>query len=53
VDRKKLLGVVFNDVQLLPFHTYYNFGYYDYGHNRKGQSQGRKIGSTFKKYLKP
>jgi len=53
VDRKKLLGVVFNDVQLLPFHTYYNFGYYDYGHNRKGQSQGPKIGSTFKKYLKP
>jgi capsular exopolysaccharide synthesis family protein len=53
VDRKKLLGVVFNDVQPLPFHTYYNFGYYAYGHNRKGQSQAPRIGNSFKKYLKP
>ncbi len=53
VDRKKLLGVVFNDVQPLPFHTYYNFGYYAYGHNPKGHSQAPRIGNSFKKYLKP
>jgi capsular exopolysaccharide synthesis family protein len=31
VDRNKLLGVVFNDVKPMPFHTYSDFGYYRYG----------------------
>ena len=31
VDRNKLLGVVFNDVKPMLFHTYYDFGYYRYG----------------------
>jgi capsular exopolysaccharide synthesis family protein len=30
IDRKKLLGVVFNDVQPMLFHTYQNFGQYYY-----------------------
>ena len=34
VDRNKLLGVVFNDVKPMLFHTYYNFGYYRYGRKR-------------------
>ena len=31
LDPKKLLGVVFNDVKPLMFHTYYNYKYYHYG----------------------
>ena len=31
VDRKKVLGVVFNEVEPLMFHTYYNYSYYGYG----------------------
>jgi protein-tyrosine kinase len=51
VDRNKLLGVVFNDVQAMLFHTYYNFGYYEYGHN-KTYSNAPKIRNTPKDYLK-
>jgi protein-tyrosine kinase len=52
IDRNKLLGVVFNDVQPMPFHTYYNFGYYEYGNN-KAYSNAPKIRNTPKDYLKP
>ena len=31
VDRKKIRGVVFNEVKPLLFHTYYNYSYYGYG----------------------
>ncbi len=33
INPKKLLGVVFNDVKPMLFHTYHNFGYYGYGAN--------------------
>jgi capsular exopolysaccharide synthesis family protein len=51
VDRNKLLGVVFNHVQPKLFHTYYNFGYYDYGRNRKVYTNAAKIRNTPKNYL--
>ena len=38
VDRNKLLGVVFNDVKPMLFHTYYDFGYYGYGQKPFGVS---------------
>lgn len=31
LDRRKFLGVVFNDVKPQPFHTYYDYKYYLYG----------------------
>jgi capsular exopolysaccharide synthesis family protein len=34
VDRNKLLGVVFNDVKPMLFHTYHDFDYYRYGKNQ-------------------
>src|SRR5262249_47809974 len=55
IDRTKLLGVVFNDVQPMLFHTYHNFDYYNYG--RKGQiyssgERSQRQGSTTpKNYL--
>src|SRR5207244_1351194 len=36
VDRNKLLGVVFNDVKPMLFHTYNDFGHYSYGHKQRG-----------------
>jgi len=51
IDRNKLLGVVFNDVQPMPFHTYYNFGNYEYGRNRQGQLHGADRGKGPKNYL--
>src|SRR5262249_18709583 len=33
VDRNKLLGVVFNDVKPMLFHTYQQYSYYPYGHD--------------------
>ena len=49
VDRNKVLGVVFNDVKPLLFHTYYNYGYYRYGDNRALYSGDAKKGP--KSYL--
>jgi Mrp family chromosome partitioning ATPase len=52
IDRNKFLGVVFNDVQPMLFHTYYNFGYYQYGANKKVYSNNApKIRNTPKNYL--
>ena len=53
IDRNKLLGVVFNDVQPMLFHTYYNFGYYQYGNNRKVYSDTAKIRNTPKNAKQP
>jgi capsular exopolysaccharide synthesis family protein len=50
IDRNKLLGVVFNDVQPMLFHTYYNFGYYQYG-NQKVYSAAPRIKQAPKNYL--
>jgi len=50
IDRNKLLGVVFNDVQPMLFNTYYNFEYYHYG-EQKVYSNRRKIRSAPKNYL--
>lgn len=36
VDRNKLLGVVFNDVKPMLFHTANDFGHYSYGQKRLG-----------------
>jgi capsular exopolysaccharide synthesis family protein len=45
-DRNKLLGVVLNDVQAMPFHSYYNYSYtygqYGYG-NGYPNSNNRKL----------
>jgi len=49
VDRNKVLGVVFNDVKPLLFHTYHNYGYYRYGDNRYLYSGSSKKGP--KSYL--
>ena len=50
IDRNKFLGVVFNDVQPMLFHTYHNFNYYQYGRQTKVYS-GEKIANTPKNYL--
>ena len=31
LDRRKVLGIVFNDVRPQLFHTYYDYRYYRYG----------------------
>jgi Mrp family chromosome partitioning ATPase len=46
-DRNKLLGVVFNDVQPMLFHTYQDFDYYG-----KKPYAYRTIQNSEKKYLK-
>jgi Mrp family chromosome partitioning ATPase len=52
VDRNKLLGVVLNDVQAMPFHSYYNYGYGRYGYGNKYlDSNSRKTRRTPKNYL--
>jgi capsular exopolysaccharide synthesis family protein len=53
VDPKKLLGVVFNDVKPMMFHTYHEFDYYGYGQDRRpypGSTKSRNTGR--KTYLK-
>jgi capsular exopolysaccharide synthesis family protein len=42
LDRKKLVGAVLNDVKPVPFHTYYNHGYYYYGSESAYPYQARK-----------
>jgi capsular exopolysaccharide synthesis family protein len=49
IDRNKLLGIVFNDVQPMLFHTYHSFDYYGYGSN--AYSSSKKPSSTPKNYL--
>ena len=52
IDRAKLLGVVFNDVKPMLFHTYYNRGYYDYGRDSQYlYSSSRKGRVSPKNYL--
>ncbi len=51
IDRNKLLGVVFNDVQPMLFHTYYNFGYYYYGSKQHIYSNGETPKKSPKNYL--
>jgi capsular exopolysaccharide synthesis family protein len=51
VDRNKLLGVVFNDVKPMLFHTYYNFGYYRYGRKQVLYSSDAQTRSGSKNYL--
>src|SRR5207244_1701452 len=54
IDKNKILGVVFNDVQPMLFHTYYNFGNYQYrGNNRNSHSDAANVPSTPHTYLKP
>jgi len=52
IDRKKLLGVVLNDVKPMLFHTHYDSGYYRYG--KKGiypYASTRKSRTRSKSYL--
>jgi capsular exopolysaccharide synthesis family protein len=51
IDRNKLLGIVFNDVQPMLFHTYYNFGYYQYGKKKTVYAIPEKAASSPKNYL--
>jgi capsular exopolysaccharide synthesis family protein len=46
IDRNKLLGVVFNDVKPMMFHTYYDFGYYRYGQNQPPYTVAEKPDGT-------
>jgi capsular exopolysaccharide synthesis family protein len=41
IDRNKLLGVVFNDVKPMMFHTYQSFGTYSYGNTQSLYSSDR------------
>jgi capsular exopolysaccharide synthesis family protein len=50
IDRNKLIGVVFNDVQPMLFHTYHNFGYY--GNQGQVYPVNRRSGSGPKNYLR-
>jgi Mrp family chromosome partitioning ATPase len=50
VDRNKLLGIVFNDVQPMLFHTYHNFSY-GYGSKQYIYSNGDKSRKS-SKFLK-
>jgi len=52
IDRNKLLGVVFNDVQPMLFHTYYSSNYYHHG--GKGyvySAEDPKVAAKPKHYL--
>ena len=51
IDRQKLLGVVFNDVKPMLFHTYYNRGYYNYSHDSQYLYPSRKTRVDPKNYL--
>ncbi|PYS33673.1 MAG: hypothetical protein DMG14_31280, partial [Acidobacteria bacterium] len=52
IDQAKLLGIVFNDVKPMLFHTYYKRGYYDYGRDSQYMySRGRKRLEKPKNYL--
>ncbi|HEY2384051.1 MAG TPA: CpsD/CapB family tyrosine-protein kinase [Terriglobia bacterium] len=51
-DRNKLLGVVFNDVKPMLFHTNHQFGYY-YGEDKSGEAKITKVRSTRRSYLEP
>jgi capsular exopolysaccharide synthesis family protein len=53
VDRNKLLGVVFNDVKPMLFHTYQKFGYYYYGENQEDVPKISKGQSNHRNYLEP
>jgi protein-tyrosine kinase len=54
-DRNKLLGVVFNDVKPMLFHTYYDFGYYRYGQKQHGvpavEATPKIISKPSKRYI--
>jgi capsular exopolysaccharide synthesis family protein len=54
VDRNKLLGVVFNDVKPMLFHTYqqYNYQYGQYGENQQDAPKISKATSR-RSYLEP
>jgi protein-tyrosine kinase len=51
VDPKKLLGVVFNEVKPMLFHTYHEFNYYNYGSDRPYSGGGERP-TRSKSYLK-
>jgi capsular exopolysaccharide synthesis family protein len=51
IDPKKLLGVVLNDVKPMPFQTYHNYGYYQYGDNRMVYAGSHKKKIDPKNYL--
>jgi Mrp family chromosome partitioning ATPase len=53
VDRNKLLGVVFNDVKPMLFHTYQKLGYYYGSADQKAVPKTSKAGSGRRNYLEP
>jgi capsular exopolysaccharide synthesis family protein len=52
VDRNKLLGVVFNDVKPMLFHTYKKFGYY-YGQDQQQDVPKISKARSSRNYLEP
>ena len=51
LDRNKLLGVVFNDVRPMLFHTYHKFGYYYDNQDHPAESKIPRIRSPRRNYL--
>ena len=51
LDPRKLIGVVFNDVKPMWFHTQYNYRYYHYGYHSLNASDSRRHPSHPKTYL--
>jgi Mrp family chromosome partitioning ATPase len=54
VDRNKFIGVVFNDVKPMLFHTYQQqYGYYGYHQNHQDSPKVAKLRSPRRNYLEP
>ena len=51
LDLKKLMGVVFNDVKPMLFHTHYNPAYYIYGKQGLYPGATKRIKNRTKNYL--
>jgi Mrp family chromosome partitioning ATPase len=51
LDLKKLMGVVFNDVKPMLFHTHYDSSFYKYGQQRLYPGATKRIKNRTKTYL--
>jgi capsular exopolysaccharide synthesis family protein len=51
VDRNKLVGVVFNDVKAMPFHTYHTFGQYEYSRKEIDHGDSGKLKDRLKNLI--
>jgi capsular exopolysaccharide synthesis family protein len=46
IDQRKLVGVVLNDVKPMPFQTYHDYNYYEYGDKRVYAGNGKDRGTA-------